>query len=113
MPKKDTEFIQITMNRETRSVILKFIKVMQAEVWNTTEPIVSKARAGNAVNELIEFFERLNIEQDHCQLKVKFYDEIRWLFHLSNLQRDTETFLTPEEDDIFYAFMDECADQIT
>ena len=110
---KKKEFIKIKMNREIRDVVLKFLKVMQAEAWNTTQPLIANEKFGDAANEIIDFFSHLDIEHiDDCSLEVQHYYEILGLFNLSNAQRDSETFLIPKEDDIFYDFMDDCATQI-
>ena len=110
---QEKEFIRIRMNREIRAVVLKFLKVMQAEAWNTTQPLIANEKFGDAANDIIRFFEHLDVEQtDHCYLEVQHYYEIFGLFNLSNAQRDTETFLTSQEDDIFYDFMEDCAVQI-
>lgn len=101
------------MNREIRDTIVKFLKVMQAEAWNTTQPLIANEKFGDAANDIIRFFEHLDVEStNHCYLDVQYHYEILGLFNLSNAQKDTETFLTPEENEFFYDFMDDCAIQI-
>ena len=110
--KKDTYF-HVDIDNKTKDVMLRFIKEIKPDLEKSAVPLIANEDFTPVATEIIDFFEATEIpEQKTADIKIsrRHYAYISAFINFSNSQKPTESFLTEEQDDVFWGFIEACDD---